>query len=287
MGQHCAPLERAAAGRGGDPDLLLVFYPLVMMAMVSLKTNLELTTAPFGLPREFQWQNYADAFWGMDYPTAFRNSAVLTTISAAGCTLLAAVGAYAIVRVTHGRKLFVFFNAFFLLGLALPQQVAMVPMVLWLQKLGLGQPFGVPGVHCRKRRVRRVFFQRLCGHRAPYPGGGGHDRRRLPFTAFRRIVFAAQAPMVTLLIIMILRVWNDFYVPADPFAGQDFSHPAAHDLPVQGRLFDPMERDVCRHDPGDPAADDRVFHLSKTDHFRNAERIGKTIGASCGTTMTE
>ena len=117
---------------------LLVFYPLVMMAMVSLKTNLELTTAPFGLPREFQWQNYADAFWGMDYPTAFRNSAVLTAISAAGCTLLAAVGAYAIVRVTHGRKLFVFFNAFFLLGLALPQQVAMVPMVLWLQKLGLG-----------------------------------------------------------------------------------------------------------------------------------------------------
>ena len=31
---------------------LLVFYPLVMMAMVSLKTNLELTTAPFGLPRQ-------------------------------------------------------------------------------------------------------------------------------------------------------------------------------------------------------------------------------------------
>ena len=59
---------------------LLVFYPLVMMAMVSLKTNLELTTAPFGLPREFQWQNYADAFWGMDYPTAFRNSAVLLSL---------------------------------------------------------------------------------------------------------------------------------------------------------------------------------------------------------------
>ena len=40
MGQHCAPLERAAAGRGGDPDLPAGVLPLVMMAMVSLKTNL-------------------------------------------------------------------------------------------------------------------------------------------------------------------------------------------------------------------------------------------------------
>ena len=195
---------------------LLVFDPLVMMAMVSLKTNLELTTAPFGLPREFQWQNYADAFWGMDYPTAFRNSAVLTAISAAGCTLLAAVGAYAIVRVTHGRKLFVFFNAFFLLGLALPQQVAMVPMVLWLQKLGLGGSLlGVCLVYIAANAAYGVFF--FSGFVATVPitleeaamiDGCGQIR------AFFRIVFPMLKPITaTVAIINILGVFNDFTLP--------------------------------------------------------------------------
>ena len=147
----------------------------------------------------------------------------------------------------------------------------------------------MPGVHCRKRRVRRVFFS---GFVATVPltleEAATIDGAAFLLPSGGSWVSLLKPPMVTLLIIVILRVWNDFYVPADPFAGQD----SLRTLPLtiylfKGDYLTQWNVDDWRHDPGDPAADDRVFHLSKTDHFRNAERIGKTIGASGGTTMTE
>ncbi len=214
---------------------LLVFYPIVMMIIVSLKTDTALTTAPFGLTIQFQWQNYADAFNGMNYPTALRTSVILTAVSAVSATILSALGSYAIVRVTRGKKLFVLFNILFLVGLALPQQVAMVPMVLWLQKLGLGGTVtGVCLVYIAANAAYGIFFFSGFINTVPV---SLEDAARIdgasPFTVFRKVVFPLlKAPSVTLLIIMVLRVWNDFMYPLILLQGKN-----SRTLPLTIYLF--------------------------------------------------
>lgn len=195
---------------------LLMFYPIVMMVLVSLKTDTELLTAPFSPPGALQWENYAAAFKGMDYLTALGNSLTLTLVSAVSCTLLSALAAYAIARAVRAKKLFSWLSVFFWLGLALPQQVAMVPMVLWLQRLGLGgNLLGVILVYIAANAAYGVFF--FSGFVATVPVAleeAAMIDGCTPFKVFRKVVFPLlKPPLMTLFIIMVLRVYNDFMYP--------------------------------------------------------------------------
>ena len=69
-----------------------VFYlfPLVLVAINSIKTTGEFTSNPFSMPTVPQWGNYAYAFGQMHFLTSMRNSLVITVsvcvlVVSAGC----------------------------------------------------------------------------------------------------------------------------------------------------------------------------------------------------------
>lgn len=195
---------------------ILMFYPVIMMVLVSLKDNSLLAAEPLSLKTSFAFQNYVTAIKGMDYGRALYNSTVLTASSAVLTTFLGACAAYAITRGRKGKRFFRIVNALFLIGLALPQQVAMVPLVLWMQKLGVANTlFGLILAFIGANAAYGVFFFSgfvnsvpVTLEEAAYIDGAS------PMVTFMKIMLPLlKPPMVTLLIVIALRVWNNFMYP--------------------------------------------------------------------------
>jgi raffinose/stachyose/melibiose transport system permease protein len=195
---------------------LIVFYPIVMMIMISLKTDAEYLRSPFGPLLSAQFSNYKVAYDQMNYLVSLKNSIVLTGVSAFAGSFLYAITAYAISRAPIMRKFFKGVGVFFWLGLALPMQVIMVPLVLWIQTLHLsGSMFGLIFVFIATNAAYGVFF--FTGFVATVPISleeAATIDGASPFLVLRKIVLPLlKTPMVTLLIIMILRVYNNFLFP--------------------------------------------------------------------------
>lgn len=49
---------------------LVIFYPMIMMLLVSLKSKAEVVSNPVGVKMSFQFSNYTEAFREMNYPMA-------------------------------------------------------------------------------------------------------------------------------------------------------------------------------------------------------------------------
>ena len=195
---------------------LLMFYPVIMMVIVSLKDDALLAAEPLSLKTSFAFGNYMTAVKGMNYGRALYNSTVLTVSSGILTTFFGACAAYAITRVRRGKRLFLILNGLFLLGLALPQQVAMVPLVLWMQKLGVGNTLsGLILAFIGANASYSVFFFSgfvnsvpVSLEEAAYIDGAS------PLQTFIRVILPLlKPPMVTLLIVIALRVWNNFMYP--------------------------------------------------------------------------
>ena len=195
---------------------LLMFYPVIMMVIVSLKDSTLLAAEPLSLKTSFAFENYITAMKGMDYGRALFNSTVLTASSAVLTTFFGACAAYAITRARRGKRLFLILNGLFLIGLALPQQVAMVPLVLWLQKLGVANTMtGLILAFIGANAAYGVFF--FSGFVNSVPATleeAAYIDGASPMMTFLRIMLPLlKPPMVTLFIVIALRVWNNFMYP--------------------------------------------------------------------------
>ena len=195
---------------------ILMFYPVIMMMIVSLKDDVLLASEPLSLKTSFAFENYKTAIDGMGYWRALMNSTILTVSSALLTAFFGACGAYAITRVKRGRKLFIALNILFLVGLALPEQVAMVPLVLWMQKLGVGNTlFGLILAFIGANAAYGIFFFSgfvntvpVTLEEAAFIDGAGRMKTFLTI-----VLPLLKPPMVTLLIVIALRVWNNFMYP--------------------------------------------------------------------------
>ncbi len=202
---------------------LAIFYPIVMMVIISFKTNTEYIINPYSMPTVWEWRNYVTAYIEMNYLKSLSNSAILTAGAAMGGTFFSAIAAYGIARAQRCQKLFAGLFFFFWLGLALPQQVIMVPLTLWMKTLGLSNSlFGLMLVYVAVNAAYGVFF--FTGFVKTVPIAleeAATIDGASPFRILISIVLPLlSTPMVTLLIIMILRVYNNFMLPLILLQGQ-------------------------------------------------------------------
>ena len=115
-----------------------VFYlfPLVLVAINSVKTTGEFTSNPFSLPTVLQWGNYSYAFGQMHFLTSMRNSLVITVSVCVLVSLLGAMAAYAVSRVKHKFVATVYY--LMLASMCAPFQAYMIPLVkIYASQLGM------------------------------------------------------------------------------------------------------------------------------------------------------
>ena len=139
-GRHVSGWARALGKNWFSFALLMpwsAFTVLVFLWLVSssFRTNQELYSNLWGLPRGLDWANYAKA-WGVAHIGAyFSNSLVVVLTSVLATTFLGAMGAYALARIRFPGFTPVFYSL--IGGMAVPVQLLLVPLFMVLAKMHL------------------------------------------------------------------------------------------------------------------------------------------------------
>ena len=194
--------------------LLTGFYlfPLVVMAINSLKTTGEFTMNPFTLPTRLVWENYSQAFQEMHFLTSFMNTLILTVSI---CLLVAVFGSMAAYVVSRVKSRFVsFFYYLMIASMCAPFVAFMIPLVkLYNAWLGLGNSlFPVIYIATGLNMAFSIFLVRGFLNSIPVE----IDQAALiDGCSSIRLFFVIILPMltpivVTLLVFVAMGIWNDY-----------------------------------------------------------------------------
>lgn len=191
----------------------VVLAPCYFLLLGAFKTVPEFFSAPFDLPREWAFDNFADAWEQAELATAFRNSVLITAASVLISTACACLASYAITRITRGAQLL---RMLFLAGMVLPTQLIVIAAFVEMRYLGLlgtvwpvillYAVYGLPlGVLFLVGFFRTIPLQLL---EAAAIDGAGTWRQ------FVSIVLPlARIPIFTVAMLNSVWIWNDFFVP--------------------------------------------------------------------------
>lgn len=209
-------------------------YPLVWMLFYSFKTNQEIfVTNPFGFPWPLHYENYITAWTKYDVPRYFMNS-LLVSVGTVVITLFCALlFSYATSRMIWRGKTFM--RLFLGLGMFIPVQAIMVPVVKVVQKLGLmGTRWSLilPYVAINLAFACMVYYGFFKSIPLELEEAACMDGANIYQTFFLIIEPLVRPATVTLVIYIFLNAWNEFIL-ANVVVG---SIPALKTLPL-GVLF--------------------------------------------------
>jgi len=110
-------------------SLLVILYilPLLWMGSVSLMNDTQISTDPFGLAEEFQWDNYSVAWEAAELGTATFNSVFVCVIALVASTFIGCLAAFAIGRM-RVRYLTKAMLLYFMIGMMVPIHCVLTPL---------------------------------------------------------------------------------------------------------------------------------------------------------------
>jgi raffinose/stachyose/melibiose transport system permease protein len=195
--------------------MILFVFPFVLLILNSFKANQAITSDPLGLPVSFQLENYANAFDKMGYLSAFSNSLLITVAGVLLIALFSAMTAHYFVR--HHSKLNQYLFFLMVAAMIIPFQAIMIPLVKIYGSLGLldnkwsliymyigfGSPLAVFIYHGFVKSIPLELEE------AALMDGCGRVQ------TFFRIVLPVLLPTtVTISVLNVLWIWNDFLLPS-------------------------------------------------------------------------
>ncbi|WP_243230189.1 carbohydrate ABC transporter permease [Microbacterium sp. CIAB417] len=210
---------KKGAGRVGlQVILVLVAFvslaPVAVIVSIALKSNTELATNPLGLPNDWLFSNFVDAWNEAGIGRYILNSivvAVPTLVIVVAASSLAGY-AFALMRFRGREAIFLVF----LIGLMLPAVSIVTALSFIEQSLGLYNT--LPGLVLAESAIclplavfiMRAAFKDLPGElrEAVFIDGGSET------TAFLRVMFPLARPAVSATVVLtFLTVWNDYLIP--------------------------------------------------------------------------
>jgi raffinose/stachyose/melibiose transport system permease protein len=212
--------RRAPRMRSVAVVLLLSAYavvavgPLVFMLLQSFRPSAEIFNDPLGMPTELYLDNYTEAWREARFATYFTNSVLVVVAAVALCTLVSAMAAYPLARYDfRGNGVL---TAYFIAGLTLPIELAVVPIFYLLGSFGMvDSRFGLMLVYAATGIpfsvfILAAFFRSLprdLEEAARLDGAG-------EFRIFARVMLPLVKPaLATVAIFQFVQLWNDFFFP--------------------------------------------------------------------------
>jgi ABC-type glycerol-3-phosphate transport system permease component len=192
---------------------IVVLYPIYFMLTTALKSRDQYLNDPLGFPWPLEWANFGDAARGGSFGRWFANSTIFALGSTALVTLIAALAAFAIARMSfRGRATLASVSTALMI---VPPVVMIIPLFILFTNLsltgtypgviliyaGLTLPFSVYMLTTFFRAVPRELFESAA------LDGASHLR------ILWKIVLPISAPaLVTLVVVNMLWVWNDLLI---------------------------------------------------------------------------
>ncbi len=192
----------------------LWLIPFIIILLTSLRSMNDLiSNGVFAWPQRFLPENFVKAWSIGNFSVYFRNSLILILTKVPLGILIAALAAYPLAKMR-----FRFNNAIFILflvGLAIPVQVTLLPLLVMMKQLGIAgtlpaliPPYVVFGLPFQIF-VMRGFFRTLPNELIEAARLDGCSE----FTVFWRIMLPLSVPaLVTLFIIDALGTWNELLI---------------------------------------------------------------------------
>lgn len=115
--------------------LIVQIYPVIWLFIASVKPTVELSTAPFALPKMVTLENFAKVFSDGKILTYMWNSLKVTGISLILIVLLSATAGYALskFKVRGTRQIY----SFFTFGIMVPVQITLIPLFIFYSNMGI------------------------------------------------------------------------------------------------------------------------------------------------------
>ncbi|GLR84383.1 carbohydrate ABC transporter permease [Bradyrhizobium iriomotense] len=132
-----APFDPAVLYKALFLGLVAIFVAVPLLATVlgGFKTLGELRVNPFGLPRHWEWQNYADILFSQRYWQLLRNSLIISTLTVTLTLIVASMAAFTFAHVRFfGSSMLL---SYLTLGLLFPAATAVLPLFIKVRDLGL------------------------------------------------------------------------------------------------------------------------------------------------------
>lgn len=198
----------------------LYAVPLYLMVTLSVKTDMEAAFKPFALPSTLHLENYATAWRASasssngSLAPALVYSLVIAVLSVAGLVISGGLAGYVLAR-RRSRLAGIVFGLF-LVGMAVPQQLGLVPLFQLVRGVGLvGNPLALVIVNLGLLAPLTVFLYTsfIRGLPSEYDeaaliDGASHLR------IFWHVVLPLVRPVTaTVIVIHGVHVWNDFFTP--------------------------------------------------------------------------
>ncbi|MDQ3457853.1 MAG: carbohydrate ABC transporter permease [Deinococcota bacterium] len=191
---------------------LVWLFPFIWALLSSLKLPGELATGSLSLPRELFWQNYTEAYAGLNYVRSLRNSFIFAGGAAVLQCITGTLAAFAFARMNFPGKEIIFMMM--LATLMIPTTVTLTANFLILSNLGwintffaLIVPNGASGFAIF---LLRQFFMTIpieLEESARLDGAG-----RLRFL-WHIVVPLSRPALITVFIFVFISSYNDFLWP--------------------------------------------------------------------------
>ena len=193
---------------------IIILFPFYVTSITAMKTQQQSADSFFSFPTSFYLENFKAVFQKAGYFNYFKNSAMITVISVLFIFLLHPMAAYAISRNFH-KRYFKIVYYICLCGIFVPFQVVMIPLVKYLGSLHLNNQFGLIIMCVTMSSSQSVFL--LTNYIRSVPADleeAAAIDGCSTFGAYWRVVVPLIKPMtMTIVVLNILWVWNDFQMP--------------------------------------------------------------------------
>lgn len=195
--------------------LFVFLFPFILVVMNSFKKTQYFVENPLALPTSLNLENYTYAYDNMGFLQAFINSMLVTVMAVLLIIVLSSMTGYLFVRFKWKVNSYIFF--IMLASMALPFQVLMIPLVmlygnldllnmkstLIFMYLGFGLPLGVFTFHGFIKGVPLELEE------SAFMEGSSKLR-----TFFQIVLPLLKPVIVTLVVLDVLWVWNDYLLPS-------------------------------------------------------------------------
>lgn len=200
---------------------LVVILPMLWTLIGSFKTTKEIFQSPFGLPSEWNFNNYVSAWVGNNFGGMFVNTVIVVGCALVLVMVLGAMCAYVLARFSLPGSRVIYY--LMLAGLTFPVFLAIVPLFFILQGMGLLNT--LPGLiitYVAFALPFTVFFLFSFFKSLPYEiqeaayVDGASEWR----TFFQVMLPMAKPGMAAVAIMNFLGLWNQFLLPISLNADQ-------------------------------------------------------------------
>ncbi len=196
--------------------LLIYLFPFYLVFINSFKSRKEIISNPLGFISKMNLSNFVNAFKRMSYLDAFINSLIITTISVLIIALFSSMTAYFFVR--YKWKINKFLFLLMVTSMLIPFQSIMIPLVRiygatlklldnkWIliyMYMGFGSSLSVFVYH--------GFIKSIPLELEEAAMIDGCTRVQ---TFFRIVLPLLRSTTLTLIILNVLWIWNDFLLPS-------------------------------------------------------------------------